>query len=787
MARTVAAPWKKRLSDLQKQVRMLEDDLRKRSDQVAPVRERWRQRWERARRGEQTTATYESWRDESLTQVAVAWVLSCVFVRTLEDNDLLGEVHLAGEGPRLPLAFEAHEAFFRRHPTATDREYLQEVFRTVATLPAMEPLLGPRHNPLWDADFAPDGTPAPLGEANLSPSGDAAKALLEFWQQRDPATGRLLRSFRPEGSSKGSPDDAPALDTRFLGDLYQDLSESARKRFALLQTPDFVEAFILDRTLEPAIDEFGLEKVRMIDPTCGSGHFLLGGFHRLLGHWREQDPGTNPVVLAQRALDGVHGVDLNPFAVACARFRLTVAALQACGLSRLKDAPGFTVHVASGDSLLHGRRHDRYGQMVLPTHALADWLPQPYAVGDYREATDILGRQYHAVVGNPPYITDQDAAHREVVRRAYESCHMKFSLGVPFTERFFDLAVSETASERAGFVGLITTNSFMKREFGKVLIEKILPDVDLTHVLDTSGAYIPGHGTPTVILFGRNRPPVAGTVRAALGIRGEPGTPEDPAQGVVWRSITTLLDTPGAQDAFITIADLPRPTLAHHPWSLGGGGAGDLKAVIEAHCPSTIARMTESVGITCFTLEDDVYLVPPAVATRARVPRSLTREMVVGDSLRDWAQQPCDVAVFPYDGDFRAGLVDRNLENFLWPFKTNLANSVLFGGKTKTQGGLEWFEYGRLTHSKLRTPLSITYAEVATHNHFVLDRGGKVFNRTAPVIKLPPGASEDDHLALLGLLNSSVACFWMKMSCFNKGATASEGVLQDDPEKFRLN
>jgi len=39
------------------------------------------------------------------------------------------------------------------------------------------------------------------------------------------------------------------------------------------------------------------------------------------------------------------------------------------------------------------------------------------------------------------------------------------------------------------------------------LIEVFLPRVDLTHVIDTSGAYIPGHGTSTVILFGRDRRP----------------------------------------------------------------------------------------------------------------------------------------------------------------------------------------------------------------------------------------------------------------------------------------
>ena len=54
-----------------------------------------------------------------------------------------------------------------------------------------------------------------------------------------------------------------------------------------------------------------------------------------------------------------------------------------------------------------------------------------------------------------------------------------------------------------------------------------------------------------------------------------------------------------------------------------------------------------------------------------------------------------------------------------------------------------------------RTPLSITFAFVATHNHFVLDRGGKTFKQTAPVIKLSEPYTENDHLALLGVLNKA--------------------------------
>ena len=105
----------------------------------------------------------------------------------------------------------------------------------------------------------------------------------------------------------------------------------------------------------------------------------------------------------------------------------------------------------------------------------------------------------------------------------------------------------------AGYVGQITSNSFMKREFGRKLIEEHLARLDLTLIVDTSGAHIPGHGTPTVILVGRNRAPLAPSVRAVMGIRGEPSTPADPARGLVWTAITEQADLPGSESAYVTV------------------------------------------------------------------------------------------------------------------------------------------------------------------------------------------------------------------------------------------
>ena len=59
------------------------------------------------------------------------------------------------------------------------------------------------------------------------------------------------------------------------------------------------------------------------------------------------------------------GVDINPFAVAIARFRLMVAALKACGLSSVERAPMFPMRVATGDSLLEwGTKSSHQGDLI---------------------------------------------------------------------------------------------------------------------------------------------------------------------------------------------------------------------------------------------------------------------------------------------------------------------------------------------------------------------------------------------------------------------------------------
>jgi hypothetical protein len=717
-----------------------------------------------AARTEGSAKGYTAFADDQITQAAVHWLLGCVFVRFLEDNGWLDERNsqvawIAGPGERLALAKGRRTLFLRPDPGLTDRDYLLYVFADVGKLPGVSGLFDARHNPLYV----------------LQPTAQGAARIVEFFQKVDPDTNELIYDFTDS-----------AHGTRFLGDLYQNLSESARKRYALCQTPGFVIDFILDRTLTPALDTFGLATVRMIDPSCGSGHFLLEAFTRLIRAWGDKEPGANMPALVQRALDAVYGVDLNPFAVEITRFRLLIAALESSRIGRLKDAPNFKLNLAAGDSLLHGAR---VGGGGIQRGLLEDRLQHFYETEDADELERILGQTYHVVMGNPPYINVSDPVLRDAYRSRFTTCHGKYQLGVPFTERFFDLTVAaeKSSASTAGWIGMIVSNAFMKRTFGKKLIENFLRQRDLTHVIDTSGVYLPGHATPTAILIARHRSPVSNTIRAVRGIRGEIGIPPDPATAPVWREISDHIDQRGYEGLQVSVADADRDSFSVHPWALGGGGASELKEQLDESASNTLSAATDDIGVFGICAADDVMVADQATFKRRRLPTAFHSCLLTGEKLRDWGIELLPTVFFPYVNSSIASLNDSiQALRYMWPFRTALGNRATFSGGTYLSDGRPWWGWHQLALQRLFPSLSIAYSDVATHNNFCLDPGSKVFDRHAPIIKLSADATNNEYLELLGLLNSSTACFWLREVCQSKGAGGIGGGLATEQWEYRF-
>ena len=277
-------------------------------------------------------------------------------------------------------------------------------------------------------------------------------------------------------------------------------------------------------------------------------------------------------------------------------------------------------------------------------------------------------------------------------------------------------------------------------------------------------------------------------MRAVLGIKGEPSTPDDASQGLVWRSIVGQIERAGAQDEFTSVSDVPRSTFNTHPWSIGGGGAAELKGTIEEGSSLFLSDLAVSIGPASFAGTDDMFFSDESSLNRQGVDKRLIRKLVTGESLRDWAADCDAAAIVPYDQNQQLLPYDRQSSwgKYVWLTKRQSEGMVSFNRQTREMLGEPWWSWYRWIPERYRTPLSISFAFVSTHNHFVLDRGEKVFKQTAPLIRLSADATVDDYLSLLGLLNCSTACFWMHQVFHNKGRPGANAAAADERWEFRF-
>jgi hypothetical protein len=744
--RAILQGWRMRLAE----------SIRRRIEDSA----RWLARLHAIYEGEGAGEDFATWLDRWCRQAAIQFILRVLFLRVLEDRDLLGAIRIRNtDGQRM----------------------WAELTRN----------LGAAHYVQWCGWDAAHLLPDLFGPTDYDlvlPDDDLAQRFLDdVWRRPDPNRSGWLRfDFRPMPPSGRPPDEGrwvggegdEGFQTRFIGDLYQELDAEMRERYALLQTPHFISQFILEHTLLERFKEKGFREVTLIDPTCGSGHFLVDAFWMFVEQYeaalapqdvkrkdvkREEDDALRftsqqRAEIARRIVEHhLFGCDINPYATALARFRLILAACDYARPTSLGDFRDLRFNLVTIDSLIPYEKLMVGG--VQAGGAMAKVLGHPDAI---QRALPVLRKRYDVVVGNPPYITAQDGVKRDLYREQYESAYRGFGLSAPFTERFLQLAME------GGHVGLINSNAFARRQFGKKLIESVLPHYDLGSVIDLSGAYIPGHGTPTLILLARNQAPANNTVLVLSNLKGESGTPTNPAQGQVWRSVVRGFAAGHDYiDEYVDVAARPRESLAQHPWQFGGA-KGRLYDKLCANVDTSLGQITVSIGRNANPGYDEIFLFSIDSARRYGFYQSHLKFLIRGEEVRDWFLLGETLALYPYDSDEPIDLNRYPSEcEHLRSFHSELEDRKIFGVRMG-DGPRAWFEFLELyLGSSLHSTCS-TFAEIATHNHFVLSsHSDYLFKQTAPVIKL---LNDTAYSLVTAILNTNIICFCLKQICFNKGA-----------------
>jgi hypothetical protein len=115
-----------------------------------------------------------------------------------------------------------------------------------------------------------------------------------------------------------------AIPLEFISSIYESFLTTDHRKKGAVYTPAHLVDFMLDAVLPWNSTDWN---VRILDPACGSGIFLVKAFQRLVYRWRNANPGAEPKAeVLRRILEhNIVGVDVEPHAVRTAVFSLYLA------------------------------------------------------------------------------------------------------------------------------------------------------------------------------------------------------------------------------------------------------------------------------------------------------------------------------------------------------------------------------------------------------------------------------------------------------------------------------
>lgn len=249
-----------------------------------------------------------------------------------------------------------------------------------------------------------------------------------------------------------------------------------RKAGGVFYTPQYIVDYIVENTVGKLIagkTPKEIEKIKIVDPACGSGSFLLGAFDYLLkfhqNYYHQNPPSAKSGIITpigtlstaekkKILLNNIYGVDLDANAVEVSKLSLLLKCMEGETEASIKQQitmfnervlPDLDNNIKDGNSLIDTDIYDSeldFGE---------EKKIKPFS---WKKAFPDVFKQegFDAVIGNPPYVMSEI----EDVQKKYLTKKYKFQEGKPDLYRYF-VEFSQSLLNSQGYFSFIIPNSIL--------------------------------------------------------------------------------------------------------------------------------------------------------------------------------------------------------------------------------------------------------------------------------------------------------------------------------------